>query len=155
VAFTAGTRTLIVGGVVSGTAVPVPVNVMLCGLPVALSVTTKLPVRVPVADGVNVTFVVQLAAGARVAPQVVVPFAKLVELVPPIAMLVMFSVLPPVLVRVTVCAALVVPIVVLPKTSGADSDAAAGTTGAVGVTEFDNAENAPWPNWLLAATLNW
>ena len=110
---------------------------------VALSVTTKVPVRVPAADGVKVTLVVQLAPAARVAPQVVAPFVKLVALVPPIAMLVMFSVAPPVLVRVTVCAALVVPIVVLPKTSGADSDAAAGAVGAVGVTALDRAENAP------------
>ncbi len=53
-------------------ATPVPVRLTLCGLPAALSVIDTVPVRVPVAVGVNVTLIVQLAAAATDAPQVFV-----------------------------------------------------------------------------------
>ena len=39
--------------IVAGLPVPVPVNVTVCGLPVALSVNVIVPVRVPVAVGLN------------------------------------------------------------------------------------------------------
>jgi hypothetical protein len=45
---------------------PVPVSVSRCGLPVALSVTATLAVRVPLAVGLNVTEIVQVAFTARV-----------------------------------------------------------------------------------------
>jgi hypothetical protein len=53
-------------------ATPVPLKGTDCGLPVALSVTLTAPVREPLAVGVNVTLIVQLAFGARVLPQLLV-----------------------------------------------------------------------------------
>jgi hypothetical protein len=44
---------------------PVPVKATVCGLPVALSATFKVPVRVPAAVGVNKTLIVQLPPAAR------------------------------------------------------------------------------------------
>jgi len=86
--------------------VPVPVSVTVCGLPVALSVKTIVPVRVPVAVGVNVIENVHAGASspmlghcASVAP------AKS----PLIAMLLNFSGNAPLFDTVTVCDALVVP----------------------------------------------
>src|SRR5207302_5400425 len=52
--------------------VPVPVRLIVCGLPEAVSVIVIVPVNVPAAAGVNVTLIVQFAAGAWVAPHVVV-----------------------------------------------------------------------------------
>ena len=46
-------------------AVPVPVKLTTCGLPPALSLIVMEPVRVPVAVGVKVTFIVQVALIAR------------------------------------------------------------------------------------------
>ena len=54
------------------TVVPVPVRLAVCGLFVALSVTVKLPLRVPVAVGAKVTLIVQLAPAATLAPQLFV-----------------------------------------------------------------------------------
>jgi hypothetical protein len=85
---------------------PVPVRLTVCGLPEALSVTLKVPVRVPDAVGVNVTLMVQFPLAAREPPQVLLAAKS-----PPAAMLVMVRVALPVLDRVTVCAALVVPTV--------------------------------------------
>ncbi len=53
-------------------AVPVPVRLMVCGLPAALSVMLTEAVRVPVAVGVKVTLMVQLAPAATEVPQVLV-----------------------------------------------------------------------------------
>jgi hypothetical protein len=50
-------------------------------------VILKEPLRAPVADGVNVTLIEQLAPAAKLVPQLFV-CAKLVPLVPVIAMLV-------------------------------------------------------------------
>jgi hypothetical protein len=88
------------GGVV------VPVSDTVCGLPVALSVMVKVPMRVPAAVGVNVTLKVQFALAANMAGSVPHVFvcAKSPEV--PIAVIVKLPV--PVLVSVTVCAALVV-----------------------------------------------
>ena len=80
-----------------------PVRLTVCGLPVALSVMVIVPGWLPVAVGVKVTVMAQLAAGATDVPQVLVwAYGELA------AMLVRFSNAVPVLVRVTVCAALVV-----------------------------------------------
>src|SRR5437868_6412324 len=49
----------------AGAAVPLPVRGTLWGLPAASSVTLSVPVRVPVAVGLNVTLMVHLAAAAR------------------------------------------------------------------------------------------
>ena len=84
-------------------ATPVPVRLTVCGLPVALSVTVIVPGWLPVAVGVKVTVMVQLAAAATDAPQVLVwAYGALA------AMLVMVSAAVPEFVSVTACAALVV-----------------------------------------------
>ena len=51
---------------------PVPDKLAVCGLPVALSVSVIVPVRVPAAVGVNVTLMEQLAPAASEVPQVLV-----------------------------------------------------------------------------------
>ena len=83
--------------------------------------------------GVNGTETVQFAPAARVVPQVVV-WAKSVGLVPAIAMLVMFNVALPLLVRVVLCAARVVPDVA-EKVSVAGLNVTAGAGRAVPVPE--------------------
>lgn len=84
----------------------VPLRLTVCGLPAALSRTLKLPVRVPDAVGVNVTLMLQFPPAASEPPHVLVAAKS-----PLATMLVIDSVAPPVLDRVTVCAALVVPTV--------------------------------------------
>jgi hypothetical protein len=81
-------------------AVPVPVKVTDCGLPVALSAILIEAERLPLADGVNVTLIVQLPFAATELPQVLV-CAKSPALVPVIAMPVMARLAFPVLARVT------------------------------------------------------
>ncbi len=52
---------------------PVPVREAVCTLPLTeSSVTVRVPVRVPVAVGENVTLIVQLVPAARVDVQVLV-----------------------------------------------------------------------------------
>ena len=92
------------------TSVPVPVSDTVCGLPLALSATESEPVRVPVAVGLKVTLIVQLAPAATLVPQVLVS-----EKSPVVEMLVMLRVAVPVLVSVTVSAALLVPSTVTGK----------------------------------------
>ena len=58
--------------IVCGIKTPVPLKLTLCGLPTASLTTVIVPVRVPLAVGVKVILMVQLAAGASVMPQVVV-----------------------------------------------------------------------------------
>jgi len=86
----------------------VPVRAMVWGELAALSAIEMEPARDPVAVGSKVTEMVQFALTARVAPQVLV-WAKLEALAPPTVMPVKVMVPLPVLVRVTVWAALVVP----------------------------------------------
>lgn len=52
--------------IVPACAAPVPVNVTFCGLPVALSATFKVAVRVPLVAGVNSTLIWQYAPPASV-----------------------------------------------------------------------------------------
>ncbi len=87
---------------------PVPLKGMLCGLLGALSVTVTLPLRLPLAPGVNVTLIVHVPPGARAAVQVLV-CAKSEALVPLTAMLLIVNEADPLFVTVTVCAVLVVP----------------------------------------------
>ena len=69
-----------------------------------MSLTVRVPFRVPVTVGVKVTLIVQLELAANVAGQLLI-WAK-----SPVAwMLVMFNAALPLLVRVTLCAALEVP----------------------------------------------
>src|SRR5579862_964177 len=94
--------------VTTGTAFPAPdrstVCVLLGMLPV-LSVTVRMPERGPDADGVKVTLITQLPAGARTAPQVLV-----VEKSPVTVILPTLRGAAPELLSVTVWALLVVPI---------------------------------------------
>src|SRR5256712_484762 len=73
-----------------GRPAPVPVTLAVCGLLLALSVTVNVALRAPIAVGVNVTSIEQLAPAARLAPQLFV-CAKSPLLVPVKAMLVMLS----------------------------------------------------------------
>jgi len=88
--------------------VPVPVKLTVCVLPVApllLSVTVNVPVLAPAAVGVKLTLMVQDPRAVTLLPQLLVW-----EKSPLMAMLATVSAALPVLLRVTVCAALVVPV---------------------------------------------
>jgi len=89
----------------------VPDSATVCGLPPPLSASDKDAVRVPVADGVNVTLKVHVPLGATLPAQLFV-WAKSVELVP-VKLTFEITTVPVVLtlVRVNVCGLLVVPTV--------------------------------------------
>ena len=53
-------------------AVPVPERLAVCGLPLALSVMLTHPARLPLAEGVNLTPIVQWAPPASDLPHVLV-----------------------------------------------------------------------------------
>ncbi len=90
-------------------AVPVPLKLTDCGLPLALSVSVRLPERLPVMVGVNVTLITQLPlAATEVLVLHVVPVAATAKS-PVAARLVKVSDAVPLLVTVTALAALVVP----------------------------------------------
>ena len=95
-------------------AVPVPVRLTVWGLPVALSVRVTAAVRDPLAAGVKVTLIVQLAPAATLAPQLLV-CAKSLAFAPEIARLVTLKDVLPEFVKVIVWAVLVVPREWLPK----------------------------------------
>jgi len=81
---------------------------MECGLPAASSMTVTAAVRIPVAVGVNVTLIVQFPLfAATELPQLFV-CAKSPLFAPVTPMLVILRAALPVLVSVTVCAALAV-----------------------------------------------
>jgi len=105
---------MLVGETLASVVVPVPETATVCGLPAAPSVIVMAAERLPVAEGVKVTLIVQLAPAATLNPQVLV-WAKLLALVPDTVMLVMLKSAVPVFVSVTVCAALLVPTVSFPK----------------------------------------
>ena len=91
--------------------VPVPESATLCGLPVALSLIVTLALRLPVAEGENVTLIAQFAPAASVfglSGQVFV-WAKSAAFVPLTPTLLIVSAAVPLLVSVTDFAALVVP----------------------------------------------
>src|ERR1700722_15924494 len=95
-----------------GTATPVPVSGTVCVEPdalLALSVTVIDAPRLPDAVGVNLTDTEQVPAGARVVPQVLAVIAKSPAFTPVSAMLAICKVSVPGLERVTLCAALLVP----------------------------------------------
>ena len=86
-----------------------PVRLTVCGLPLALSLTASVAVRVPAAVGVNVMLIAQAAPpGGTDAPQLLV-CAKSPLFVPMIAMLEMLRLTFPVFESVTIWEALVVP----------------------------------------------
>jgi len=55
---------------------PVPVRLAVCAVPIALSAAFNDPVLVPVAVGVKITLILQLALAARLVPHVVVETLK-------------------------------------------------------------------------------
>ncbi len=82
-------------------AVPVPERLTVWGLPLALSAMLSEAVQLPLADGVKVTLIVQLAPAATELPQLLV-WAKSLGLVPASAMLVILMAAVPVLLTVMV-----------------------------------------------------
>ena len=92
-----------------GTAVPVPLKATVWGLPAALSEKASEAVRAPAVEGVNVTATVHVPLGASVAPvHESALLAKSLAFVPLIATLKKVRLTVPVLVTVSVFAALVV-----------------------------------------------
>jgi hypothetical protein len=88
---------------------PVPFKLTVCGLLGAMSVKISEAVRIPVADGVNFTLTLQAPLAINLAPvQVSAVLAKSLEFAPLIVTDRMARGLAPVLVRLTLCAALVV-----------------------------------------------
>jgi hypothetical protein len=89
--------------------IPVPVKLTVCGLLGAMSVKFSEALRLPPADGVNVTLTVQVPLGITVAPvQVSALLAKSLEFVPLIVTAKMIRLAEPVLVTVRLWAALLV-----------------------------------------------
>jgi hypothetical protein len=91
--------------------VPVPLRGTDCGLPLALSVIDILALRLPLAVGLKVTLIVQFDPAARVLDPLgqVLVWAKSPLLVPLKLILLIVRAALPLLVKVTVWAALVVP----------------------------------------------
>src|SRR5206468_1179252 len=56
----------------AGTGPPVPVRLIVCGLPTAPSAIVRMPVRAPTVTGEKVTLMVQVAAGSSDVPHVLV-----------------------------------------------------------------------------------
>ena len=108
-------------GVVKVKSSPVPLSVTVCGLPGASSLNVTLPGTAPPEVGVNVTATVQVDVGAMgFAVEQVVPDAAMANgpLTAGRAPNVRLAV--PLLVRVMVCALLVLPTIWAVKVRGAD-----------------------------------
>src|SRR5437879_895427 len=125
-----------VGGVT-----PVPVSDTDCGLPAASSVMFTAAARTPGPAGVKLAPIVQLAPGATELAPVgqVLPAAKAksAACAPVMVMLVRFSGAPPLFVRVTFCAGLVVPTRWLPKGLLVAESVAVGGVTPVPVSDTD------------------
>ena len=91
-----------------------------------MSAIERLAVSAPAAAGLNSTETVQLAAAARVVPQVVADFKNEVALVPVMVSEVSVTVDVPVFFTVTVCAAEVEPTVVEAKVRAAGESETVG-----------------------------
>ena len=87
---------------------PVPERPTVWGLPVALSAMLSAAVRAPLAAGVNITVILQLAPAPTELPQVLA-WVKSLALAPVTARLVTLKPALPVLVSVTACVELEVP----------------------------------------------
>ena len=120
---------------------------MECGLPLALLPISTEPVRGPAVSGVKVTSIVHVAPGASDRPHAVAN-----EKSPLTKIEVMVSVPGPLLVRVTVCAGLVVATGRVANVSDGGVSVMVGT-GAVGVTAFEGAEAGPVPTAWVATTV--
>jgi hypothetical protein len=91
------------------------VKLVVCGLPLALSVTLSAAVRCPAPEGVNVTPIVQVLPASSELPQVSAISAKSPELAPPMASPLIFTAVLPLLLKVIVWAELVVATGWFPK----------------------------------------
>src|SRR5947209_4725614 len=109
-----------------GVAVALPETVAECGLPAALSMMVTAPVRAPVAVGVKVRLMAQVAPAGNDVPQVVARAKS-----PTPAMPVMVRAALPVFERLTVCAALVVAICWFPNATLAADRLRRGAAAAV------------------------
>jgi hypothetical protein len=96
---------------------PVPVSAAVCGLPPPLSATLSVPLRVPVAVGLNFMLTVQFAPPAIELPHVFPDIRKSPGLVPAMENPVNVTVDVPALCTVIDFAALVVPTAMVPKFS--------------------------------------
>jgi len=83
---------------------PTPDSETSCGLSVALSTMTSVPILLPTAVGVNVTVMVQLPPDAKLLPQLLLALKSLLALIED-----MISVPLPLVVRVMDCPELVPP----------------------------------------------
>jgi hypothetical protein len=110
---------------VTAGAVPVPVSATAWGLFAALSVTVTLADLAPAAVGVNFTLMVQLAATAKLAPQLFV-WAKSPLLLPVTEMLVRVKAAVPLFVSVIALEALATPTGWLPNASDVGDKVTAG-----------------------------
>jgi hypothetical protein len=106
-------------------ATPVPVSDEVCGEPDALSAMLSVAVAAPADVGVKTTEIVQFAPAASELPQLFVS-ANTLAFAPERVMPVIVKAALPVLVRVAVCAALLLPVVTEPKASVAGVNVAAG-----------------------------
>jgi hypothetical protein len=123
---------------------------MLCGDPLALSVIVIAAVSAPVVAGVKWPWIVQFAPAARLDPQL---FANMNDdaSLPVMLILVMDRVVPPVLVKVTLWEALVVPTAWVPNDRlVADRDTAGGVVP-VPVREIDCGESLALSVMVIAA----
>ena len=103
---------------------PVPVNATVCGLLAALSVMLSVPVRAPVADGVNTTAMLQVLSVGRLDPQVLVYEKSPTTVMPEIARFEL-----PKLVRAMVWTLLAIFCAMFPKLNADVESVAIGLTG--------------------------
>jgi hypothetical protein len=94
--------------------VPEPVRLAMCGLPPPLSKLERFAVRFPLAEGVNVTVIEQLAPGATLLPQVLI-WAKSPASAPATEILVILTATLPLLLSVIFLGMLLVPTGWLPN----------------------------------------
>jgi hypothetical protein len=112
----------------AGTAVPVPVSETVCGEPEALSAMESVALKAAADEGVKVIEMRQFEPAASDVPQVLV-CEKLLAPVPPRVMAVMLSAALPVLLSVTVCAALETPLVAVNVNEDGVTEATGARTG--------------------------
>src|SRR3989442_452938 len=131
----------LVGAKVTAGTIPVPASDTNCGLPGASSVMVTVAARAPVSAAQNLMLIVQLAPGATEPAPVgqVLPAAKAksAACAPVMVMLVRFSGVPPLLVSVRFCAALVVLTRCLPCALLVAESVAAGGVTTVPVSDTD------------------
>jgi hypothetical protein len=123
----------VVLSVTEGTAVPVPLSVAVCGVPVALSATLSVAVTAAAVAGLNATVTEQDAPEASVAPQSF-NSTNAVGVVPANEMVFIVAETLPVFLMLIVCASLTEPITVFGNTSEAGVRVIIGT-GVATVTE--------------------